>query len=32
MEADFYDVMIENLIKAYPAKDRDEEDELLKLI
>ena len=31
MEADFYDIMIENLIKAYPAKDRDEEDELLKL-
>ena len=31
MEADFYDVMIENLIKAYPAKDRAEEDELLKL-
>ena len=31
MEADFYDLMIENLIKAYPAKDRDEEDELLRL-
>ena len=31
MEADFYDIMIENLIKAYPAKDRKEEDQLLKL-
>ena len=31
MEADFYDIMIENLIKAYPAKDREQEDQLLKL-
>ena len=31
MEADFYNLMIENLIKTYPAKDRDEEDELLRL-
>ena len=32
MEADFYDIMIENLIKAYPAKDRKEEDQLLNYL
>jgi len=30
-DADFYDLTIENLLKIYPSKNRDEEDELLKL-
>ena len=30
-DADFYDLTIENLLKTYPSKNRDEEDELLKL-
>ena len=30
-DTDFYDLTIENLLKTYPSKNRDEEDELLKL-
>jgi len=30
-DADFYDLTIENLLKTYPSKNRDDEDELLKL-
>jgi len=30
-DADFYDLTIENLLKTYPSKNTDEEDELLKL-
>jgi len=30
-DADFYDLTIENLLKTYPSKNRDEEDKLLKL-
>ena len=30
-DADFYDLTIDNLLKIYPSKNRDEEDELLKL-
>ena len=30
-DTDFYDLTIENLLKTYPSKNTDEEDELLKL-